>query len=220
MSTARTTVLTGLAALTATAALAVTGCLPTLTTTPNAAGETAALDVLPVHPENTTAPYDRDAWGDWTSHGRGCDTREIVLTEQSTGTRPGADCRPVCPATGPACWHSPYDNVRLRDPSQVHIDHRVPLAEAHRSGGADWTEGERERFANDPANLVAASASSNTAKGDGDPTRWKPDNVAEWCGYATAYITTKHTYRLSVDRRERDALAAMLATCTEQGGGA
>lgn len=214
------------AVLTAVAALTLgplaAGCLPALDTPAlppadqSPTSTPAALAALPVAPEDTTAPYDREAWGDWASHGRGCDTRELVLADQGTGMVPGTACRPVCPATGPACWHSPYDGAALRDPARVHIDHRVPLAEAVRSGAAEWTREQRERFYNDPTNLVAASARSNTSKGDDDPARWRPADRAVWCGYATAYVSTKATYRLSVDHAERDALAAMLATCPRQ----
>lgn len=217
MST-RTTATALLAALTT---LTLTGCdlanaRQADTTTPTvAAPAPGLLAVLPVTPEDTTAAYDRDEWGDWAAHGRGCDTRELVLTDRATApTVAGKACRPLCPATGPACWLSPYDGKPLRDPARVHIDHRVPLAEAARSGAAGWTAEQRETFYNDPANLVAASASSNTSKGDDDPGRWRPADQTVWCGYATAYVTTKDTYSLSVDPAERDALAAMLATCS------
>jgi hypothetical protein len=219
VSTARTTALTGLAALAALAALVLTGCefvtaLRADTTPAPVTGPAAALlAALPVAPEDTTAPYDRDQWGDWASHGDGCDTRELVLTEQGHNTMAGKGCRPLCPTTAPTCWVSPYDGAALRDSSRVHIDHRVPLAEAARSGARDWTRAQREAFYNDRTNLVAASVHSNTSKGDDDPGRWQPADRAVWCGYATAYITTKSTYGLSIDPAERDALASMLATC-------
>jgi Protein of unknown function (DUF1524) len=218
MSTARTlrtTVLTLLATLT------LTACLPAHdTATGPASGNRAAstqLAALVVRAEDTGAHYRRDDWGDWTSHGNGCDTRELVLRDQGHGTVSGKGCKPICPDNGPACWTSPYDNTALRDPASVQIDHRVPVKEAVRSGARTWNQQQRERFYNDPANLVAVSAHANTSKGDKDPGRWRPSNRDTWCSYATAYITTKHTYGLSVDQREHDALAAMLATCPAGG---
>jgi hypothetical protein len=214
--------------LAALAILTATGCQPTATlpgpaagtpTSPTPLGSTApVLEALTVAPEDTTTAYDRDQWGDWSSHGHGCNTREIVLTEQGHDTRTGPSCRPVCPASGPACWTSPYDAARIRDTRRVQIDHRVPLGEAARSGAAGWTRAQREQFYNDTHNLVAASVHSNTSKGDDDPARWRPTNHQAWCDYATGYVATKHTYRLSVDTAERDALAAMLATCPAQHG--
>ena len=219
--TTRTTITAGLVAL---AALTLTGCefadaMFAPPTTPTAASGPAAdlFAGIPTAPEDTTAPYDRDQWPHWSNHGDGCDTRELVLAAQGVGIRHGKACRPLCPLGGPACWTSPYDGEQLHDPARVHIDHRVPLAEAARSGAAGWTTEQRERFANDVNNLVAASVSSNTSKGDDDPARWQPPNHAVWCDYATGYVTTKATYGLTVDQAERNALAAMLATCPTGG---
>ncbi len=212
--------------LAALAVLTTTGCDPTTALPTPAAGAAVgpagsrrvAVARCRSRPEDATAPYDRDEWGDWASHGHGCNTREIVLTEQGHGERPGAELPPGVPdVRSRRAGRVPYDGARIRDARRVQIDHRVPLGEAARSGAAGWTRAQRERFYNDRTNLVAASVHSNTSKGDDDPARWRPADRAAWCGYATAYVTTKHTYGLSVDRAERDALAAMLATC---GGGA
>jgi Protein of unknown function (DUF1524) len=204
------------------AVVAVTACQPADPSAgvgPATSTGRAQLAALPVHAEDTGAHYRRDAWGDWSSHGHGCDTRDLVLRDQGHGTVPGKGCRPLCPATAAPCWTSPYDGADLRDPAAVQIDHRVPVKEAVRSGARAWDQATRERFYNDPTNLVAVSARANTSKGDKDPARWRPSNRDTWCGYATAYVATKHTYRLAVDPAERDALAAMLATCP-QGVGA
>lgn len=52
------------------------------------------------------------------------------------------------------------------DPSEVHIDHIVALAEAWRSGADSWTTERRQRFANDLSRpqLIAVSAEANLAK--------------------------------------------------------
>jgi hypothetical protein len=179
----------------------------------SAAAGAAQLAALPVRVEDTAVHYRRDDWGDWASHGHGCNTRDLVLRDQGHGTVPGKGCTPSCPSTGPACWTSPYDNTPLRDPSTVQIDHRVPVKEAARSGARTWAKDQRERFYNDPANLTAVSAHANTSKGDSDPGVWRPSNRDIWCAYASAYVATKTTYHLTVDQREHDALAAMFATC-------
>lgn len=192
-----------------------TGCHPPTATggtaTSGAAGGTATalevLDALPVRPEDTGAHYDRDTWGDWTTR-RGCTTREQILIRDGDPVVRDTGCR-VAAGT----WTSPYDGLRVTDPAGVQVDHRVPVREALRSGARDWTRQERARFYNDPANLAAVSAHANTSKGDGDPGRWRPPDQRAWCGYAVAYLTTKHTYHLSVDQAEHDGLAAMLATC-------
>jgi hypothetical protein len=171
----------------------------------------ALLDTLPVRVEDTGAHYRRADWGDWAhpAHG-GCDTRARILIRdaQPDTMRRGAGCRITA-----GTWTSSYDGVRVTDPTGVQIDHRVPLREAARSGARGWSATRRAHFYNDTTNLIAVSARSNEGKGDSDPGRWRPPNHAAWCAYATAYITTKYTYGLTVDPAERAALAAMLATC-------
>lgn len=49
-------------------------------------------------------------------------------------------------------------------PRRLDIDHFVPLAEVHRSGGASWAHKLRVEYANDisnPKTLIAVSASAN-----------------------------------------------------------
>jgi hypothetical protein len=169
-----------------------------------------ALDTLaglPVRVEDTGAHYNRTEWGGWSTQD-GCDTRESVLQGQGSEVSTGRGCRVIA-----GRWVSPYDGLRLRVPAEVQIDHRVSVKEAVRSGARGWDRAQRQRFYNDPANLVAVSAHANTSKGDRDPGTWRPSNRDTWCGYATAYITTKTTYHLAVDQREHDALASMLRTC-------
>src|SRR5699024_7154694 len=100
-------------------------------------------------------------------------------------------------------------------PSEVDIDHVVPLAEAHRSGGATWSEQRREGYANSTDGFVLATvaASANRAKGDSDPTEWRPDNECLYAGY---WIEAKRDWDLAVDPAERDALTEMLGTCPDR----
>jgi len=165
--------------------------------------------------EDTGAHYDRADWGRWSQH-NGCNTRELLLQQTARPGSPyvaGKGCQPVCRDTGTACWVSRYDGAELVDPETVQVDHVVPLREATRSGARSWTDEQRTAFYNDPANLWAVSASSNASKGDSDPAWWRPPDRSVWCDYASTYAAVKTTYRLTVDTAERDALAAMLATC-------
>ncbi|PXY17083.1 hypothetical protein BAY59_36510 [Prauserella coralliicola] len=184
------------------AALAATACR-----LPEAPADTTA-ESLRVAPEDTGAPYDRDDWPHWTYLGDGCDVRDQVLREQGRGVRVGDDC------TITAQWVSVYDGAIVTDPSELDIDHIVPLAEAARSGARHWTEREREAYANDPAGLVAVTATSNRAKGDQDPATWLPDR--DRCGYVTRWVAVKDRYGLTADPAEASALRGVLAHC---GGG-
>jgi hypothetical protein len=190
--------------------LLVTGCRnPNPDTVPAPVTATEqVLAALPVRAEDTGAHYNRDEWGDWTTPRGACSTRVVILQQQGGNVTVGKGCR-----VRSGTWTSPYDGLVLTDPAGVQIDHRVPVKEAARSGARSWTPDQRQRFYNDHANLVAVSAKANTSKGDRDPGRWTPVKRDAWCAYATGYITTKTTYGLSVDKRERDALASLLNTC-------
>ena len=89
--------------------------------------------------------------------------------------------RPAATATRPSgTWKSPYDGETWTKPSDVDIDHIVPLAEAWRSGASDWTQDERQELANDLsiAQLIAVTDNVNQSKGDKDPAKWMPPRPA------------------------------------------
>ena len=182
--------------------------------------------LLVVAEEDAGAHYDRAEWGEgWASHGHGCDTRELVLLGSADGAVRGEDCRPSCPAAAAPCWTSPYDGRPSDDARELQIDHRVALGEVSRSrvvdadgkvgGGAGrvWTRAQKHAYYEDQANLVAATAAVNSAKGDLDAADWKPAIRSAWGDYATAYVQTKLGWHLTVNAAERDGLAQMLATC-------
>jgi Protein of unknown function (DUF1524) len=112
-------------------------------------------------------------------------------------------------------WSSVYDGRTFTDPSDVDIDHMVPLANAWRSGANEWNDNERGAFANDldRPQLFAVSASSNRSKGDQDPSQWKPPNRDHWCKYAEDWIAVKHHWELTVTSDEKATLGDMLGTC-------
>lgn len=166
------------------------------------------LAELEVRNEDTGHHYRREDWPHWTGVRGSCDTRETIL--QRDGRRVDADeqCRAVA-----GRWVSTYDRVTVTDSGALDIDHIVPLKEASRSGTREWTRAQREAFANDPANLVAVSATSNRQKSDSDPARWRPPMRGSWCWYATAWIDVKHNYGLTVDVDEAAAVKSMLNHC-------
>ena len=74
-------------------------------------------------------------------------------------------------------WVGPYSGEIFTDPSDLDIDHVVPLGNAHVSGGWAWPKERREAYANDlehPEHLLAVKNSLNRAKGDDSPDKWKP----------------------------------------------
>ncbi|WP_328614521.1 HNH endonuclease family protein [Amycolatopsis sp. NBC_00348] len=164
------------------------------------------LAALRVAAEDTGNHYRRADWPHWDQVGGGCDARENALRTQGAGVTTGAGCR----ITG-GTWVSPYDGVTVTTPGVLDIDHAVPLAEAARSGTRGWSRAQRERYANDPAVLVAVTATSNRSKGDQDPARWLP--ALDHCGYVARWVTVKHRYGMTLDRAERAAITSVLNRC-------
>ncbi|GAB3469845.1 hypothetical protein GCM10027519_42640 [Kineococcus endophyticus] len=167
------------------------------------------LTALPLAPEAGAERYARTLFGQtWADvDGNGCSTRNDVLARDLTNVKTAAD---GCAVTY-GVLADPYSGLtvqfqRGQETSRlVPIDHRVPLAEAWASGASGWTEDERLRFANDPANLVATTEGENSGKSDQDPAEWLPSWRGGWCTYTVAYIDVKATWRLSVDQAEADA---------------
>ena len=155
--------------------------------------------------------YEREKFPHWSdADGDGCSTREEVLKQESkdpvtvTGT---------CTITS-GRWFSYYDQETWEDPSDVDIDHMVPLAEAWDSGARTWKKSVRESFANDLGDrrsLVGVTDNVNQSKGDRDPAEWLPEHSQ--CRYLRGWVAVKHRWRLRVDSTEKAALETVAADC-------
>ena len=169
------------------------------------------LRSLTVAPERS-AGYDRDLFPHWDYLGDDCDVRDrVLITEALRGPSTGSSC-PV----GSGRWLSAFDGVTVRDPSELDIDHMVPLAEAWGSGARRWSTSVREAFANDlgyAGSLIAVTASSNRSKGDQDPAEWLPPRTAYRCTYVSEWIAVKWRWRLTVDSAERASLRVLANSC-------
>jgi hypothetical protein len=154
--------------------------------------------------------YSRDRFPHWIGQGGGCDTRDVVLKRDGQNVKATADCK-ITSGT----WLSPYDGKTYTDPGKLDIDHMVPLADAWRAGAASWTDDKRSLFANDLTRpqLLAVSLSQNRAKGDQDPSTWKPAEQGYWCTYSERWIAVKVYWQLTVTSAEQSALNQMLSTC-------
>ena len=180
--------------------------VPTTTTTTRPVpeeGEGLVLEVRMAAESDGGVSYDRDLYGSWTLVRSGCNTRCAVLEEEQL-----AD----------GSWYSWYDGLTIINSSDLDIDHMVPLAEAHSSGGWQWDATRKSQYSNDidhPEALTAVSASSNRSKGSRDPGEWKPAAEDVWCDYAIDWITVKTAWTLTSDETEVGALEEMLDTCDQ-----
>jgi hypothetical protein len=188
------------------------GALPTTTTaTGGSSGGSASAQLakLTVAKAGSMAGYSREKFPHWKSTGSNCDVRDSVLKRDGSKVKLSG-CNVVA-----GTWKSVYDAKTLTSPTQVDIDHVVPLANAWRSGASSWTTDKREDFANDLTDpqLVAVSAGSNRSKGDQDPSTWKPPATSNWCQYAQDWVAVKTHWKLTVTTAEKSALADMLEKC-------
>ena len=160
------------------------------------------LATIPVQNEFSSS-YSRESFPHWLDvDGDGCNAREQVLRRDSI-TLPQVDPYNCYVVAGD--WFSPYDGKTIRDRTQVDIDHVVALKEAWDSGAWSWSAALRTAFANDTSDsrsLVAASASSNRAKSDKDPSNWLPSRSSYVCTYLGNWISIKARWGLSMDRSE------------------
>lgn len=170
--------------------------------------ELAALTVGTPH---SMTGYSRDAFDIWAGQPDGCTTRQDVLARDGDGVVEGSDgCQPTS-----GSWYSAYDGTTVTVVAQATIDHVVPLADAWRTGADQWTSAQRKAFGNDltDAQLIIASSSSNSSKGDKDPSEWKPPNTAYWCTYGEQYVSVKYAFHLFVTGDEKSALGDLLDAC-------
>jgi Protein of unknown function (DUF1524) len=178
-----------------------------------------ALKKLEVSPPGSMAGYDREDfphWSDaqefgWDVSDSACDVREAALIRDGEAVEVGEGCD-----VESGRWLDPYTTRTYTDPLDIDIDHLVPLANAYRSGASEWDEAERERYANDPNNLLSVEDNANQEKGDKGPEAWKPPNRAIWCSYARRWVSVKADYALTINPQEKAALRQMLATCEKR----
>ncbi|MBP3953136.1 HNH endonuclease family protein [Bacillus suaedae] len=177
--------------------------------TPSKSAAQSQLNALTVKSEGSMSGYSRTLFPHWSSQGNGCDTRQLVLQRDADYYSGN------CPVTS-GKWYSYFDGITVYSPSEIDVDHIVPLAEAWRSGASSWTTKKRQEFANDLSgpHLIAVTASVNRSKGDQDPSTWQPPRYSAHCAYAKWWINTKYSWDLSLQSSEKSSLQTMLNTCS------
>lgn len=104
--------------------------------------------------------------------------------------------------------------------SDAESDHVVALVDAHESGASMWPQSLKEKFANDPQNLVWACPSANRSKGGSGPADYLRKNsdgkgidgtLKNVCAYFNRYKSIKEKYKLTISSKD----AAVLAICVD-----
>lgn len=187
-------------------------------TVPNITGDAAvALENLEVKGRAPKTDYARKQFGDGWASQQGCDMRNIILHRDLKDTAVDDQCRVVS-----GILHDPYTGkvipfTRGDSSSQdVQIDHVVALSNAWQTGAQALTPEKREQFANDPLELLAVDGEANQQKSDGDAATWLPPHKAFRCQYVARQIAVKAKYDLWVTIAEKEAMARVLFTCSNQ----
>jgi hypothetical protein len=202
-------------ALSLTAAAGVSVAIPTVANAtppniPSTATAQSELATLTVQADGSQTGYSRDKFNHWITISGTCNTRETVLKRDGSNVVTDSAC-----ASTSGSWFSPYDGATWTAASDVDIDHVVPLSDAWRTGASSWTAAQRQAFANDldAPQLIAVTDNVNQAKGDQDPSAWKPPLTSYYCTYAKMWTAVKYKYDLTINSAEKSALTSMLGTC-------
>lgn len=184
----------------------------------NSTGEGVGLGYpkLEIKEVSTSIPtYDRDDWSHWSDDDGDCQNiRHEVLQDETQEAVIFTTSSNCYVATGK--WYGVYTGEYYYSASELHVDHFVPLKNAHDSGGYEWSLEKKKEYANyleDPDHLIAVQSGANRSKGARGPEDWKPVNTEYWCQYAYDWIRIKHTWGLTATQAEWDALKFMIATC-------
>ena len=184
-------------------------------------GYYAKLAVLSVKADGSMTGYSRDGfrhWSDAQEYGwrlpattpdpASCDVRDAALIRDGRGEVVQSGCY-----VARGRWFDPYTGHTYYRPSDIDIDHVVPLAEAWRTGARSWSAAKRERFANVRMDVLSVEDNANASKGDRAPEAWKPPRRAYWCTYSRKWINIKYYWHLTATGTEKTTLKQMLSTC-------
>jgi hypothetical protein len=194
------------------------GTTTTVPSSPNGDWDEELLAGLQVNNGSAPVSYDRDDWGSgWSDADGDCmSARHEVLKAESVD--PTQISWSGCTVTG-GRWYGAFTGTWVTNPSHLDIDHFVPLANAHASGGWAWSSTTKRNYYNDlsdPKHLIAVTASANRSKGSRGPESWKPSDTSYWCVYAHTWANIKTRWELTVTTSELAALTSMLSTCNSQ----
>ena len=159
-----------------------------------------------------SAVYDRKSWQHWIDADNDCqDARQEVLIKASS--------TPVKFKTSKECKvksakiYDPFSDKIWTDPSDLDVDHIVPLAWAHRHGGSNWSKKQKKFFANDFSNLIAVEDNLNQSKSAQGPDQWLPPNHSFRCEYIARFDAIVNKYKLIYLSSEKRSITKMLNKC-------
>ena len=180
----------------------------------------ATLEKLEVRGRAPKTGYARDLFSDgWGDQPGGCDSRNFILKRDLTRVvwRSGEFC-----IVASGVLADPYTGKTInftrgvKTSLAVQIDHVVAVSDAWQKGAQQASYATRNKFYNDPLNLLAVDGPTNGSKSDSDAASWLPPNKAYRCAYVARQVAVKFKYKLWVTKAEKAAIAGVLAKCPSQ----
>lgn len=144
--------------------------------------------------------YSRNDWPHWSDTNKNClNTRAEILKDRSLV--PVVLNKKGCTVQQGKWDDYYYPEVHFKA-KLIDVDHLIPLKHANESGGASWSREEKEKFANDPENLVITNRSYNRQKGAKTIAQWLPVHQAYACKYIKQWFKIKKKYGLEIKADE------------------
>ena len=151
-----------------------------------------------IYKNDLSVEYNRDDWGNWIDEDKnGLNTRHEVLAEESL-IKPVISNNKVIKGK----WFDKYTGKYFTNPSDLDIDHLVPLKNAHISGASNWSKKKKNRYYNYlkyDNHLIAVSKSANRNKSDKSPVNWLPPNKEYQCEYVREWFKIKTAWGLTIE---------------------
>ncbi|HEY4534861.1 MAG TPA: HNH endonuclease family protein [Enteractinococcus sp.] len=178
------------------------------------------LETLEVKGRAPKTGYSREEYGHgWLDpDGNGCDGRNDILQRDLDNVTLADNGCTVLSGVLDDQFTGETINF-LRGPetsSEVQIDHVVALSDSWQKGAQELSAEQRQRFANDPLNLLAVDGPANQQKSDADAATWLPPNKAFRCEFVAIQTAVKAKYDLWVTQAEYDAIQSVLHECPSQ----
>lgn len=177
------------------------------------------LEKLEVKGRAPKTGYSRDQFYDTWPKENGCNLRQRILKRDfgDTAVLDSDNCTVIS-----GKFYEPYtgEMMEFKEKAQIskgiQIDHIVALSDAWQKGAQYKDKSVRFEIATDPLNLIAADASANMQKSDGDAATWLPKNKSFRCQYVSRQISVKYKYALWVSSAEKDAMKKVLEKCPNE----
>ena len=180
----------------------------------------AALETVE-HTEAVEESYYRSQYGSgWKDNdGDGQDERQETLIRYHDKRRGGEIVlEPDGDRVESGLWFCRFTGEWFTDPSEMDIDHFVPLKAAWLAGAHAWERDRRVQYSNGwgikstkrRSWLIPVDSSANRSKGARGPEEWLPPRKEYLVNYAATWIRTKSYWGLSVTAAERAALEGVL----------